>query len=99
MTILNLCRPALLYFIISLLALVILIFQNIGSRNVYCIGSLSCQVPSVINIFVLKILYITFWTWILNFICKSGFVEVAWFLVLLPFILLFLPILYMIRMV
>jgi hypothetical protein len=91
----TLCKPALLYFTISVLAILILIFQNIGSRNAYCIGSLSCNVPSVTNIFILKLLYISFWTWVLNFICKSGYTEVAWFLVLLPFVLLFLPILYM----
>jgi hypothetical protein len=29
-----------------------------------------------------------FWTWILNFICKSGYPGVSWFLLLLPYILL-----------
>ena len=37
--------------------------------------------------FVLKVFV---WSFILNFICKSGYVNVSWFLVLLPFIFMFL---------
>jgi hypothetical protein len=35
-------------------------------------------------------LYIIFWTWILNLICKSGASVVSWVLVLFPIILMFL---------
>ena len=31
-----------------------------------------------------------FWTFILNAICKAGYKEVSWFMVLLPIILLFI---------
>jgi hypothetical protein len=92
---LNLCKPAFAYLVISSIVILVMIFQNIGSRNIYCVGSLSCDVPSLMNIFMIKILYIVFWTWILNVICKNGAIEIAWFLVLLPFLLLFLPILFM----
>ena len=37
-----------------------------------------------------KLLYILFWTWILNLMCKAGATEIAWFLVLLPLIIFFL---------
>jgi hypothetical protein len=40
-------------------------------------------------VFLVKIVYILFWTWILNLICKDGHTGIAWFLVLIPFILLF----------
>jgi hypothetical protein len=40
--------------------------------------------------FVFKALYILFWTFILNSLCKAGYKEVSWFLVLLPLILLFI---------
>ena len=92
----TLCKPALVYLIISSVAIVVILFQNIGTRNMYCLGSLSCDVPSVTIIFAIKILYIVFWTWILNLICKSGATKVAWFLVLLPFILFFILLLFMI---
>jgi hypothetical protein len=36
-----------------------------------------------------EILFIVFWTWFLNAICSRGYVNVAWFILLFPYILLF----------
>lgn len=87
---LKLCNPAQLYLVISSITIVIMLFQNIGTSNMLCVGSLSCNVPSITLIFAVKIIYVLFWTWILNLICKSGHSKIAWFLVLLPFILFFI---------
>jgi hypothetical protein len=38
---------------------------------------------------MVKVIYILFWTWVLNLMCKDGHTGIAWFLVLLPFIMLF----------
>jgi hypothetical protein len=88
----ELCKPAYIYFIISIIALAIIFFQNLGNHNSYTVGSFSCRVPSTILIFIVKLIYILFWTWILNLICKDGHTGVSWLLVLLPFILLFVMI-------
>ena len=85
----QLCTPSWLYFIISMIGMIIAVIQNIGNNGVYTLGSFSMLVPSTILVFVLKIIYILFWTWILNLMCKDGHSEIAWFLVLLPFILMF----------
>ena len=85
----QLCTPAYVYFIISVLGIAISALQNMGNRNRYDLGMFSCRVPSCIAVFILKVLYILFWTWILNLMCKDGHKEIAWFLVLLPFIMLF----------
>lgn len=85
----DLCPPALLYFIISMIGVVMLIFQNIGNRNHYSLGKFSCRVPNTMIIFIFKIIYILFWTWILNLICKDGYTSISWLLVLFPFILMF----------
>ena len=85
----QLCTPSYVYFIMSVLAIVISAVQNMGNRNRYDLGIFSCRVPSCVTVFVVKVLYILFWTWVLNLICKDGHNEIAWFLVLLPFILLF----------
>jgi hypothetical protein len=85
----QLCTPAYVYFIISVLAIVIAAIQNMGNNKKYTLGSFSCNVPSCLAVFIVKIVYILFWTWILNLICKDGHKGIAWFLVLLPFILLF----------
>lgn len=88
----ELCRPASLYFIISMIGLVIVMFQNLGNTNSYNVGSFSCRVPNTFLVFVVKFIYIVFWTYILNLICKDGHVGISWLLVLLPFILLFVMI-------
>jgi H+/Cl- antiporter ClcA len=85
----QLCTPSYVYFIISVLAIAISAFQNIGNSKKYNLGGFSCNVPSCMLVFVVKIVYIVFWTWILNLMCKDGHTGIAWFLVLLPFVLLF----------
>jgi hypothetical protein len=85
----QLCTPSYVYFIISVLAIAISAIQNMGNSNKYTLGMFSCRVPSCIAVFIVKIIYILFWTWILNLMCKDGHAGIAWFLVLLPFIMLF----------
>lgn len=85
----DLCKPASLYFIISMIALVMIMFQNLGNRNSYHVGNFSCRVPNTFLVFIFEFIYIIFWTYVLNLICKDGHVGISWLLVLLPFILLF----------
>lgn len=73
-----------------MIALFVMAFQNIGNVNMYCLGSYSCSVTNTTTIFILKFFYILFWTWILNLICRAGAPEIAWFLILIPFILMFI---------
>jgi hypothetical protein len=86
----EMCTPATVYFSLSMLAIVVMLFQNVGSENLYCLGVYNCQVSSVTLIFIAKILYIFLWTWILNLICKAGVPGLSWFLVLFPFIVFFI---------
>ncbi len=88
-TIKYLCKPAYVYFVISVFATIVLMFQNSGNDRTYCVGSFECPVPNTALVFIVKFLYIAFWTFILNSICRAGHKQIAWFLVLLPFILFF----------
>lgn len=83
------CGPAKLYFVLSSIAIVVMAFQNIGNNDLYCVGSYVCNSNSVILLFAIKVIYILFWTWILNMLCDSGLEHISWLLVLLPFILFF----------
>jgi hypothetical protein len=85
----GLCTPAALYFVISMIALALVFFQNLGNTNSYHVGAFSCRVPNTAAIFVAKLLYILFWTYVLNLICRDGHMGLSWLLVLLPWILLF----------
>jgi len=84
-----LCKPAYVYLVISLIATVVLMIQNSGNQNRYCVGSFECDVPNTALVFLVKFMYIAFWTFVLNAICRSGHKQFAWFLVLLPFIMFF----------
>ena len=85
----DLCAPSLFYFTISMISLLIILLQNLSNTNSYVLGSFSCRVPNTTLVFIVKLIYILFWTWILNLICKDGHSEISWLLVLFPFILLF----------
>lgn len=82
----DLCAPAALYFIISIIGLIIIFFQNLGNTCSYNIGTFSCRVPNTAIVLIVKLIYILFWTWILNLICKDGHTGISWILVLLPWV-------------
>ena len=86
----KLCTPSYVYLVISTIFLIVASVQNYGNVNTYCLGDYSCEVTSTTVIFLIKVLYILFWTWILNLMCNAGASGIAWFLVLLPFILMFI---------
>jgi uncharacterized membrane protein len=84
-----LCAPAMTYIVISLVALLVTWMQNRQNTNVYCVGSVSCPVQSTTYVFVLKILWFLFWTWLLNVLCAKGYKTVAWILVAIPLLVFF----------
>ena len=86
----ELCAPSMTYFVISIFVLIIMVIQNLGNSNSYNLGSFRCRVPSTTIVFIIKLIYILFWTYILNLICKDGHTTLSWLLILFPFILLFL---------
>lgn len=71
------CVPAMLYLILSVIALISMAFQSCGAL---CL--------------LFKVLFIGIWTWFLNFLCTQGYTTISWILVLLPFIMFILMILF-----
>jgi hypothetical protein len=89
----SLCTPAFVFFVISVISLFIMIFDNLENTHSYCFGNVSCNVANTSMIFMIEIVFLVFWTWLLNFICSRGYPSVAWFILLFPYILLFVVIL------
>lgn len=85
----SLCTPAFIYILLSSVGIIILAYQNYGNQNLYCVGNVNCPVESTTPVFVAKILYVLFWTFILNTLCSYGYYKLSWFILLLPFILFF----------
>jgi hypothetical protein len=86
----KLCTPSTIYFVISLIGLILLGVSNLGNEDRLCIGNYNCQVQSNTVVFVLNAVYILFWTFILDLMCKNGYASISWFILLLPFIISFI---------
>ena len=86
----NLCTPSYVYLVISSIALLVMIYQNFGNVNTYCLGNYTCSVSNTALIFIIKAIYILFWTWVLNLMCKANATSIAWLFLLLPIIVMFI---------
>ena len=73
------CLPSKIYFVLAVLSIII---SLIVSTENFIMG-------------FLHLLFVIFWTWILNLICKNGFSIISWILVLVP-ILIYLIIVFQI---
>jgi hypothetical protein len=65
-----------------------MLFDNLENTHHYCFGNVSCNVANTSTIFIVEILFLVFWTWVLDFICSRGYTNFAWFILLFPYILL-----------
>ena len=86
----KLCTPSYVYLVISSTALIVMLYQNMGNVDKYCLGSYSCNVSSTAMIFIIKAVYILFWTWMLNLMCRADATGIAWGVLLLPLIVMFI---------
>jgi hypothetical protein len=86
----NLCTPAKLYFIISLILLVVSLYYDItrNEKDKICLGNLSCKIESKPIFYILNIIFILIWAFILNLLCSFGWSKLSWFLFLFPYIIL-----------
>jgi len=85
----KLCKPAQFYLLISLVSYTLILIQNLASPNQFCLGSYSCESNNTPLIMIGQLIYIAFWTWLLNLICKIN-TSISWVIVLLPFVLFFI---------
>ena len=81
-----LCMPSYVYFMISVISLVIIIGQSLinGNMQELCVGNYTCNVSNVLLVLVLQSLYVVFWTVVLDALCKYGLKNLSWAVVLLP---------------
>ena len=77
------CNPALVYLIMSIISIFGYIYMDYASIENYP--------PSYIVIMSIVALL---WTWLLNYLCSSGYETISWILVVLPIVLTVLIILF-----
>jgi len=72
----KLCTPAKIYFVLAILASIVVLFSGMGIVAV-----------------VVKLIFAFIWTFILSWLCEKGYKSLSWFLVLLPYIMVLLVLL------
>ncbi len=89
----SLCTPAQVYFFISIISILGILGQNAMASKTFRVGLYSVQSPvSNLWFFAVKVIGVLIWTFILNYLCNSGWKGMAWFLVLLPIVFMFVVI-------
>ena len=83
------CTPALIYLAISSIVVISIVLQNLFNKDdtELCIGAYKCTFTHKLLVLVFKVLYMLFWTWLLNYLCKKGYKGLSWFLLLIPILL------------
>ena len=83
-------HPSYVYLVISSIALIVMLYQNIGNVNTYCLGSYTCSVSKTALIFIIKAsLYFILDMGFKSFMCKANATNIAWLVLLLPVIIMF----------
>jgi len=74
----SLCLPSKVYFVLSAVAIILTVLAPSVFGSVSILSQL------------IHVVYVVFWTWVLNLICKAGYKWISWVLVLAPFVIIFL---------
>ena len=89
----NLCTPAQIYLIVSFILMVLSYFGlnaisqqiTLNQSNNSFLQSLNFTYQKDTRTsYLIQAVFIVLWTWILSYLCRKGFSNLSWFLVLLP---------------
>ena len=95
----KLCTPAQIYLIVSVVMLVLSYFGLSAISQQLNMHQSSSPLLQTLNFtyqkdsrtsYVVQGVFILLWTWVLSYICRKGYTSLSWFLVLLPWVLMFL---------
>ena len=95
----NLCTPAQIYLIISFILMILSYFGLNAISQQFTLNQSNNSFLQSLNFtyqkdartsYVIQAVFIVLWTWVLSYLCNKGFSNLSWFLVLLPWVLMFL---------
>ena len=95
----KLCTPAQIYLIVSFILMVLSYFGlnaisqqiTLNESNNSFLQSLNFTYQKDTRTsYVVQAVFIVLWTWVLSYLCRKGFSNLSWFLILLPWVLMFL---------
>jgi len=95
----KLCAPAQIYLIVSAVMLVLSYFGLSAISQQLSIHQSNTPMLQTLNFtyqkdsrtsYVVQGVFIVLWTWVLSYLCNKGYTSLSWFLVLLPWVCMFL---------
>lgn len=95
----KMCTPAQIYLIISVILLILSYFGMSAISQQLTLNQSGHPVLHSLNFtyqkdtrtsYVVQAVLIVLWTWLLSYLCNKGYSQLSWFLVLLPWVLMFL---------
>ena len=97
----NLCLPSKLYMIIGIILLILSYYHDTKTNDdeKICLGSLKCAIKNKPAYYGLNVMFILFWAWFLNLLCRYGWGKTAWFIFLFPYVLMIIALIVITKMV
>ena len=95
----KLCPPAQIYLVVSVIMLVLSYFGLSAISQQLEMHQSSSPLLQSLNFtyqkdsrtsYVVQGVLIILWTWLLSYFCRNGYTSLSWFLVLLPWVLMFM---------
>ena len=95
----KMCSPAQFYVIVSAIAIIVSMIENMNNGNKFCLAGLECDLGiNNVVVFIGQLIYTIVWAIILDSLCKNKYGKLAWTIVLLPAIVGFLMMLMIVTM-
>lgn len=95
----KICTPAQIYLVVSVILLILSYFGMTALSQQLTLNQSGHPALHSLNFtyqkdtrtsYVVQAILIVLWTWLLSFLCNKGYSQLSWFLVLLPWVLMFL---------
>lgn len=90
----NLCPPAYVYLVITIISNIYFLINYGSNYTEYCRGHTNCINLSIIGLLLGEWLVSIIWITILNVVCKKGYTEISWVLMILPYFSIFFVLAY-----
>ncbi len=86
----NLCMPSKLYLIIGVILLAISLYYDMNTKDSakMCLGNVNCKIKNKPAYYFLNLMFILFWSWMLNTLCRYGWTKMSWVIFLFPYIIM-----------
>ena len=89
----DLCLPALVYLILSIVSIVIYVIQSLMGDEPNSTANFTST--NIIAVLIVKLIIMIAWTFLLNALCASGHTTLSWIILFLPIIIFLILVLFL----